>query len=218
MAEASGGSVDPWYVVIAAIATGIVGLLTAFFSGVKGVVTAWLRRLERRAGANDYHRGVKGIIQWYEIIESLKELEYVDRVLIFSGTNSGGVPLPGKPYYVACTGGWATNGKHPERLYVGPMMVDLHYMKMIGEIIERGVSVQTVADMPVESMLRNLYAGEGVVQSLLFCLSLDSSELIYCSVASYHAKFDVGQVATINVIVSRIRGLLGTLNTYTPKP
>jgi hypothetical protein len=98
------------------------------------------------------------------------------------------------------------------------MAIDSAYVRMIGEIIEKGVSVQTTADMPADAMLRNLYAEEGVVQALLFCLSLDSAELIYCSVASYKAKFDAGQVAKITVIISRIRGLLGTLDDFTPKP
>lgn len=220
MAEATGVNVEPWQAILAVILTGITALVTAFFSGLKGVVTALLKRMERRAGADAHKAGVLQITQSHDTIDELKSLGYADRVLFFSGTNSGGIPAALKPYYVTCVEGWSNDGTRPERTYSGRLQVshDPHYMRMIAEIIQTGMSVQTTATIPDGSLLKNLYTEEGVVQSLLFFLSMDAAELSFCSIASKTAAFTPAQVAKITVLISQIRGILGSPDDFTPKP
>lgn len=200
-----------WQALTIAIVTGLVGVSAALFTGVREVVNAWFARWKSGVGRVQHFQGIKEIAKWHSIIESIRALPYVDRVLVFTGRNGGGVPKPGKPYYVCCTGGWSTlPDSHPERLYAGPLIVDAAYMNLIVETIAAGKVLANTEAMPKEAMLRKYYEEEKVIESVFYLLSLDSAEMIYCSVATYTKTFLPHELARVEMVVDQVRGLMGT--------
>lgn len=198
-------------VLFAAIAAGLAALGTALLAGFKDVITAffkkWATSVEK--GRRNYSDGVKRIADFHECLERIGRLEFVDRVLIFNGTNCGGVPDPKKPYIVRCFYGWSADPtKHPEESYNFNLKVDAQCMHMVCEIIAKGVVEVHTETMPADSQLRGYYATEGVHSSRLYRLHLDETALIYASVASYKREFTVAESARVNHEIDRIRDVL----------
>lgn len=199
-------------VLFAAIAASLAALGTALLAGFKDVIAAffkkWAHSVER--GKRNYADGVKRIADFHECLERIGRLEFVDRVLIFTGTNCGGVPDPKKPYIVRCFYGWASDpAKHPEENYNFDLKVDAHYMQMVCAMIEKGIVEVHTGTMPPDSQLRGYYSTEGVHSSRLYRLHLDETALIYASVASYTREFTQSERDRINLEIDRIRDVLG---------
>lgn len=208
--------IEPWQAAVGAASVAGVGLVGVFSTGVRDVVAAvfrlvlaWLERRESRAkvGREEYRLGIKGIVEWSEIIESIQALPYVDRVLLFNGANGGGVPKRGSPYYVRCIGGWPHTAM---RQYKGPLVPDTGYYKFLDDLLSMGYIPLTTANMTDGDMLKDFYTDEGVVQSLAFKLGLTDKEFTYCTVASYKAPFKPAEIAKIAAIAHQVRGLLGS--------
>lgn len=193
----------------------------AFFAGVfklaQRLTEAAAGRIEKRisgeatvADKRQNYLGIKDIAKLYEIFENIVGENFVDRILLFTGANGGGVPKAGKPYFVSATAGWSTNGGHPERPYSGRIPPDAFYMASLVEMIEQGSVTFTTETMPPKSHLKAWYKQEGVVQSMMFWLQLDAKELIYCSIASYKAEFTDGQRIKLEMYADQVRGLMGS--------
>jgi hypothetical protein len=187
-------------VVVTAIATGFRDIIAAFFK-------RWVLQIE--SGKKKYIDGVRTKTEFHECLERIGRLDFVDRVLIFTGTNCGGVPDAKKPYIVRCFYGWSNvPGKNPENQYNFNLKVDAHYMRMIERIIADGVVQVKTDDMPEDSQLRGYYKNEGVVISRLYSLYLSDTELIYCSIASYSKVYLQSEIDKINFEVDRIRSVM----------
>jgi hypothetical protein len=195
----------------AAIFAAAVAVVVAVATGFKDVVVAFFRRWAKsiEKGKRDYTAGVKRITDFHECLERIGRLDFVDRVLIFTGTNCGGVPDPKKPYIVRCFYGWSADpSKHPEQNYNFNLKVDAHYMHLICEIISKGMAEVHTETMPTDSQLRSYYSTEGVHSSRLYSLYLDEISLIYASVASYKREFTAAESARVNQEIDRIRDVL----------
>lgn len=207
-----------WDAVLLAVVAAIISIIVTFATGLRSVVTAWLKRMEVQVAIGHHASNLRDIAHFHEAMESLRDLEFIDSVLIFTCNNCGGVPKPGKPYYVQATMGWSTGlNKHPERLYAGPLSVDAEYMKMILILLNKTAIVLSRSEMNKESLLHKYYEREGVVQSTLHTLSIDAKELIFISIASLRAEFQEHELTLIASVVARVRGLMGTTWQVDPK-
>jgi len=108
-------------VIVAAIASSIVTVIVAFNKWI----AAWINRLTNASerGKQDYAIGTRRIASVYASIEQMGKLEGVDRIVVFTGTNCGGVPDPKKPYTVKPLYRWSTGtndgtGRNPDDVYV----------------------------------------------------------------------------------------------------
>lgn len=167
-----------------------------------------VRKLQRKS--RDFSNGLESLAKFYSVFEQIRELQYVDRVLLFEGRNGGGVPKAGSVFTIRCIFGWANGDKHPEEKYDALFKVDSHYVSMLRDIIDKGVVTICTADLPKGSMLHSFYHEEGVVYSQIFFIQLDdaSNSLTYASVASYSKPFDDIQANHISLLIQRIRGLV----------
>ena len=194
-----------------AISTGLAGLIAIFFTGARNVITAKMDRWRDQIMREKHALGLKDIAEFQSILDQMKPLANVDRVLLFTGKNGGGLPKAGKPYTVNCFFGWSMDPlKHPDQTYKFGLQVDACYIDMLVEVLLKGRSVQTTATMDKAAALREMYEGESVVQALLFLLQLDmnSNELTYMSVASYRRPFTPIEYQQINLMVLRMRYLM----------
>jgi hypothetical protein len=186
-------------------------IIAAIAIGAKGYIAAWFEDRKKRIGQRDNYLGMVEVAQLYQICDTLVREEFVDRILLFTGSNGGGVPKAGSPYFVTATAGYSNQpGVHPERAYSGRLPVDGHYIGLLLECIKTGSVVCTPSEMPDKAYLRAYYEKEHVVQSVMHFLKLDSKELIYFSAANYSRKFTPPELAKIEMAAAMARGLMKT--------
>lgn len=195
--------------VLIALAAAAAGVAAAAGTGVKGIVAAWFKRRERAMLKEGYAQGLKNLAEFSGILERLRRVQSVDRVLVFVGQNGGGLPVPGKPYTVRSYFGWSTRpGVESLGNYNFDLLVDRAYMTMLLKMIEEGSVVNTTETMSDGAILRTFYRDEGVKQSLLYFLNCDESQLVYLSVASYAGEFTADQKVLIEMEVQRLRAVM----------
>lgn len=150
------------------------------------------------------------MICFHTQVELVKKLPNVQRILLFAGANGGGLPDPGKPYRVISKYGWAEDPHpNPHQNYNYSLQVDRGYCELLQRMIRDGRAVVTYASMS-DFMLKKYYHIEGVVQSVMYLLSVDqeNGEIMYLSVASYNREFTDGELQYIDVRVDRMRSIL----------
>ena len=191
------------------VVRGVMRLLDAVFDTTE----AKIRDRHKKAGDEGKRRhvlGLEGILEWRMVMEGIRDLPCVERVLVFRASDSGAVPRPGEPYFATCITGFSTDPKaHPEKIYAVPISPDDHYFKLLMTLLERRYTVLTTSEMPPDSMLRSFYEAEGVFQSLGFLLTADEKEMKYCTVANYGRAFAPGEVYRVTMLVNQARGLMG---------
>jgi hypothetical protein len=200
-----------WLVVIlVAVSAGVAGLATATLTGLKAVVVSYFERWRKRVNGDSYSCGLVRIAEFTDLLKQLQGVEAVDRVMVFVGQNGGGLPTPGKDYTVRAIHGWSAKGDGDDlyRRYNFDLRVDPSYCRMLAEMGERGSVVNTVEAMPDGTILKTLYADEGVVEAVMYKLDCDGAQLTYLSVASYRSAFTPAQRAKIDLVVYRLRAVL----------
>lgn len=186
-------------------------LLLAFNTGAKTYITAWFAKVTKKLedGPKIYKNGIEKYCEFHIGLEKIGKLKYVTRVLLFRGSNCGGVPSPGQPYIVRCFYGWAEDPTlNPEEKYNFNLKVDAYYMQMLLKVIELKVLEVTTSEMPKGSQLRYYYENERVHTARIYKLSIDKTELKYMSVASYTGGFTDEQRNEIDLTVDRVRSVL----------
>lgn len=108
-----------------------------------------------------------------------------DRVIMFNGHNSGGLPDPTRPYYVSAVYS-ATSDKYsptdrPEARYK-LIPVDHEYIFMLLRAHQESYVRMRTSDMP-ECVLRDFYQVEGVTESAVFFIRVSDDTFIFMSTA-----------------------------------
>lgn len=150
------------------------------------------------------------MVDFHQQLEMVKKLANVQRILLYAGANGGGLPDPDKPYRVMSKHGWAEDPHpNPHANYNYSLKVDRGYCEMLQRMVRDGRVVLTYATMS-DFMLKKYYHIEGVVQSVLYLLSIDTDngEIMYLSVASYKRDFTDEELQYIDVRVDRMRSVL----------
>lgn len=198
---------EVWQQVLAAVAVGLAALLAAGFAGARGVLVAWLRRVERRVGRDTFLEALEWVSVIRRAYHEFRTLTFVDRVLLLVTVDYA---IDGRVCYVRAFDGWGTAGKpDPVDLYAHRIKADAAYTAMLGEVVRDGLSVQTVKTMPAGALLRRYYEAEGVCQSLLYLLKdFGDGKVMYASVASYTREFSPIEVTSISITVDQIRSKL----------
>lgn len=175
----------------------LIAPLLAFFS-------KWYEERKRRKTAE----GLQAVGDYLTLLDSMKALGFVDRVMLFVGHNGGGLPKAGEEYTVRAYYGWALNGSNPVSRYRAPLIIDGHYCNMLCDMVQRGHVVNTTADMDVLSNLRGYYQAEGVVQSVAVFLTVFGNNLYYVSVANFSRPFTTPELSEIGRITNQLRGII----------
>lgn len=197
---------------MAGIATAVIGLIITATTVFRGVLEELgklaVRKIRRRD--QSFRNGLESLAKFHAVLEAIRNLEFVDRVLVFEGRNGGGIPKAGCVFTARSVFGWSNKDTHPERIYDDAFNVDSHYITMLREVIDKGSLTVLSANLPKGSQLRAFYSREGVVCSQIYFLQLDetNNSMSYVSIASYTAEFNEDQLSEIGLLISRIRGLI----------
>lgn len=206
-----------WTTAFGLILAALAGSVVTAFAGLNKVIAAWWARMARTVekGKINHAAGARRIAAVYQSIEQMGTLEGVDRIIVFTGTNCGGVPDPKKPYTVRPLYRWSTGtnnglGRAPDDIYKEDLRVDAHYMKVVVDLIERKWCNLKTSDLPADAMMKRYLTKEAVFQSRLFQLHLDEVQLTWLSVASYNRDFTDSELDDINIVVDRIRTIMSS--------
>lgn len=148
--------------------------------------------------------------KFHQQLERVKGMDNVQRMLLFVGSDDGGLPDATKPYKVICRYGWAQDERlNPEESYNFNLVVDRGYCMMLAEMVKDGRTIQTTAEMQA-AMLKKYYEIEGVVQSVIYLLNIDvaNNEIMFASFASYVRPFTPDELNFLDVRVDRMRAIL----------
>jgi hypothetical protein len=198
----------PWDGILLACAAGLATLVAVLFTGMKRIILKWFIRWERQIDKANVANGLAKLARFHQCVETLRNLEFVDRVLMFQGQNCGGLPTPTKPYTIRCFHGWATDPKsNPDRLYDFNIRLDSHYINLLIDLLKNGTHIETTATMPADSMLKPYYMTEGVVQSYLAVLEVTHTHVIYISIASYTRAFTEAELTKLRLITNRLEAI-----------
>lgn len=197
-----------WSMVFLAIVVGLAALIGSIFTGLGTWISAFFNRetekIKRIASVDESIRWAQILLQ----VDSFRMMPFVERVLLFQGSNGNGAPESGKPYTVYCIYGWAQNPElHPQHSYDFRLKIDDHWKDVLTEIISKQKSLLTVAEMPADSQLRRYYSREGIRQSSLHFISTREGKLIYLSCGSYTAEYTSQQVEQIELVAERMRAI-----------
>jgi len=201
---------ETWHTVLVAASVGLAAILTVLLSGVKDLLSEWFTRCVKRLRHKTYVQKIEKVATFLETLQRSRDVTKVDRYLVYHGRNCGGLPCPGKPYTVAAIHGWARDGSDPLQRYGFDQQVDLHYVKMLGDMMACGHSEQVTERMPEGAKLKQYFIDEGTKHARLFYLGLVDKELIYVCFASYGETFGVADLIKLTVITDRMRSLLET--------
>jgi len=186
------------------------GVAVAMAAGLREVVRAWCDRWVARIRATGIRDGLQSVAVYFGILDELKRLDFVDRVLLLVGHNGGGVPKPGEEYTVRSFYGYASNraARDPSEMYRNSILVDRHYIDMLLAMLGPNKKVvNTTAEMPRDAALRHYYEAEGVAQSVIFFIKVSDNNLYYLSVGTYGQPFTDTQMFQIEMAVQQLRVL-----------
>lgn len=185
----------------------IVGIITAFSTGIKDYIIIWFKLKTQRLMRQQHGHGLQMLGEFRAIIDDMESLPYIERVLVFAGQDSGGIPTPGNPYTVKALDGWSKEDPELPERFRFEYQVDTSYCNMLSKMINDGFLRLTVSDMP-DGILRSIYREEGVIDSLLYFIDINDHVLIYMTVASYKNLFTTDQIVKIELYIQRIRAIL----------
>lgn len=178
---------ETWAIVISAMTAGLGLLITAVIVGIKDTITVWFQQLHKRIKKKTYVQQVEKLAEFLEIFEGIKKIPEIQRCLVLTGHNCGGLPTPGKPYTVRAIHGWATKEGKPNPLekYNFELQVDVHYIRALEDVIKKGISEQEFHLMPQDAKLKMLYEIDGVKYAQMHYLGIIEEELLFLSASTY---------------------------------
>ena len=181
-----------------------------FYALVTAVVTfgsVVFQRLRHRKKL----RFIEAMKKLSKTLDCMKEIIYetsADRVLIFAGHNSGGVPRATSPFYVSVMHyvyrdeSVSIMAKDYKKL-----CVDAHYIDMLIQIFARGY-YHFRTDRERDCLLKNFYTAERVTDSLLFYLHNEENNMFFMSVAKIGGYFSEEEQTRLQLKSSQIANLM----------
>lgn len=199
---------DHLALILTAVVAGVVAVIAVLFSGVKRYLEKVIELRIKRLDRSEYANGFQLYAEVDQVIEGIRNLPYVDRVITFNGQNGGGKPTPGEKYTVQAFNVFSKVSHDIPDVYKFIYNVDSYYCMMLQKMIQDGYVVNETKSMPEGAVLRNLYLEEGVVCSILYFVCLSDNTLTFISVGSYKENFTAPQIAKIELFVARLRALM----------
>lgn len=189
---------------------GISGVIAASVTGLREYIVDWWKLKRRDQRRRAYANGLRLLGEYkYTIDVDLGKLAYIDRLVVFSGQNGGGIPKPGMPFTIRGVYAWSKRGDDLYSKYNFDMKIDADYYKMLDELVSHESIVKKTEDMPDSSAMKSFYLEEKVVCAALYLLNISTEDNVmhYISVASYSRAFTREQLIRIEMAVERLRAL-----------
>jgi hypothetical protein len=172
-----------------AVIISIISLVSSVLAGL-GVKWYELRKKVIQERKSTEHRNrLHNILVVYKAIEDIVAKGYVDRAILFIGSNGGARPRPGHVYQVSAV--HASCNKESTEVILDKfkvVRVDAQYIELLLNLMNAKdcVYYDDVSIMP-EGRLKDIYLGEGINSSSVYYLGHSEEELYFCSFANYHA-------------------------------
>lgn len=137
-----------------------------------------------------------------------------ERVIIFYGHNSGGVPNPGSPFYATAVhwekidGYGKQNGKPEESIKdYASLPVDGAYIEMLNVIRQRDC-YRFKPNEEKDCLLKSVYHQSGVTDALLVYIGIFRKRIYYMSFARYDGEFDQDELTSLMLKANIIKGII----------
>ncbi len=115
------------------------------------------------------------------ILTELAQNPKVYKTMLLKGSNSGGIPEVGKPYYSRIIDG-AGHCEFAIREY-SQVNVDLNYIQLLIKLIE-DKKVHIDVDKQDDSLLKKIYEKEKITNSIWYLLSINKLEYFFMTVCT----------------------------------
>jgi hypothetical protein len=121
----------------------------------------------------------------YEQIENILHFSSADRVILFAGHNSGGIPRPSSPFWVSAIFWCAKHFENSDTLsQYQNIPTDAHFITTLLDCERQSTVELDIAYLP-ECQKRRYLEAEGVKHLLLFFICIKENKFLYLSVAKY---------------------------------
>ncbi len=144
----------------------------------------------------------------YAIMEEMVKLGYCDRVTMFAGHNSGGIPRFGSPFYVT-----ALHSVHSDRIAPQDyenLSVDSHYVQTLVDVIRNQDTHIKYRGMD-RCQLKDYYELEGVSEAFISYLGLKANSLYYLSMTiANDREYSDKDLTYLRLRVKKIQYLLSS--------
>lgn len=145
------------------------------------------------------------------IFDDLLKHSPIERILFLKGSNSGGMPVFGEPYYVQCLMAGCSDvlEKYEIMRNYNKIIVDGNYCELLRDVVANNTQKFVVREMK-DSLLARLYQMEGVKYSEIYFLDNYNKNLYFISFASYanENEYDGATRGRIDLALSQIKEML----------
>ena len=142
-----------------------------------------------------------------EFMNRMGKLNSVHRVLLLKGSNSGGIPVLGAPYYTRAIDGAGDYAYALENFK--ETKVDLQYIQLLINVISQK-KITIDVDSISTSLIKNIYDTEGVKKSIWYFLGSNEMEIFFMSVST-KSEFDKNEYAEIDIMANNISTLFDNI-------
>lgn len=196
-------------IIVTALAVSAVSIIVAFREGLVSLIQRWFNRISREEST--FVQGMETLRELHEIMERILRVPKVGRVLMFAGSNSGGIPRPESPFYSQAIHGYQKRSLSDidafER-FRHKREMDGEYVKMLLKIYDQGKIVIDVATMP-ECKLKMYYTTEKIHHSVIFFLAIREMKFLYISVATHREEpFTPEELTLFELGIEDIRSVI----------
>lgn len=186
----------------------ITAIIVAIIGAVGGVIGAAVPYLLRRQAARIHAGVVAGMEATRNVYRILREVVDecgCERVILFAGHNSGGIPRPHSPFYVTALH-WALIHESYSAAVKDyqNLPVDAWYIGMLLEAERNGVVELDPETMP-PCQLRDYYRMEGVTHALVLFVAITENKFLYVSAAKYGERISEADKTRISLKVAKMR-------------
>lgn len=200
-----------WGQVMALVAAGVGGVVVTLGTGLRGVLQSYLDRWKKRVDQRTLGLAFE---RWLAIIYAVNQLEdhpEVDRAVLFSGKDGGGLPSVGKDYTIQGRHALCKDGDCISYLsrYNYPIQVDAELVSALADLAKPGVgmSIQTKAAMK-PSLLLDMMQRDKLAQMRLFYLGTEEDRMLFLAASRLdsNGEFTPEGATTLRLEVDRIKG------------
>jgi hypothetical protein len=184
--------------------------LTGLAGGVVTLLKVVIPWAESRRGT------ANGLDQLQVLHDTMKSCHEhgAERVIIFYGHNSGGIPKPGSPFYATAVHWEKMNGfdkqyGRPEESIRDYAMlpVDGAYIEMLNEM-RQSSHVRFTPSKTSNCLLKHIYEKNGMSEGILVFLGIYKKRIYYMSFAKYEKEFNDAEITALLLKANLIRGII----------
>lgn len=182
--ENRGMNISEWATILGVWASGILTskigerLVDRFWPKKKHSLT--LEYLENLSSLSKVHQAMNTVIQ----------KSSVDRFLLLKGSNGGGIPHPGRPFYSTVIHSVHDDPNYQDLTQIyNKVKVDGEYINMLIRVLS-GEVVKFRTEEMTPSLLKNFYKMEGVEYAEIFLLAHSKTEIWFVSIATHNSQND----------------------------